>query len=345
MRTTITDIAKKAGVSKTTVSFAFNDPSKISKETHDRIMSIAHEMGYIPDPLARTLIKKRIGAFGLLLPQPISEVFKNPYLFEVVRGIGDLCDEREVSLTILPPVKGKIIDAARNAIVDALLTIGVGPDTKIVELMRKRHIPFVTIDGKPSKDIVNIGIDDEEAAFELMNHIVSLGHRKITIVELKGETFNQPEERFSYVRERRMEGFERSLRSVGLSFRDPFVNVYATECSIEGGEHAAQTLIDSRSGLPTAIVAMADIVAIGICSTFRSKGISVPDSVSVVGFDDSPFSRLNDPSLTTICQPGYEKGYRAARLVQDILDGHAVQDLQLRASLVIRASSASPSNP
>ncbi|MCX7023991.1 MAG: LacI family DNA-binding transcriptional regulator [Spirochaetes bacterium] len=342
MRVTITDIAQRAGVSKTTVSFAFNDPSKISKATHDRIMKIAAEYGYIPDPVARTLTKKRIGALGILLPQSITESFKNPYLIEMIRGMGDACEEGDFFLTVLPPVKGRIVDAARKAAVDGLLTIGVGPDTQIVELVRNRHIPFVTIDGSASTGIVNVGIDDEKAAYDLMRHVISLGHRSITVVELKSATFNLPEERFSYVRDRRMAGFDRAFREVGLSFADPRITVCATECTIEGGELAAEALMASRPGSPTAVVAMSDIVAIGICVAFRQHGMRVPEEVSVVGFDDIPFARFNIPPLTTIRQPGYEKGYESARLVRSVLEGGTATDLAFEATLVIRESSSGP---
>jgi DNA-binding LacI/PurR family transcriptional regulator len=344
VRITITDIAKQAGVSKTTVSFAFNDPSKISKETYERVMRIADEYGYIPDPVARTLTTRRIGTFGLLLPQSIPEAFKNPYLSELLRGIGDACEEAELSLTILPPIKGRIADAARRAAVDALLAVGVGPDTRIVELLHKRHIPFVTLDGKPSELTVNVGVDDERASYALMGYVLSLGHRRVTVVELKNEIFNQPDERFSYVRDRRMAGFERALAEAGLSLGHPDINVITTECSIEGGERAAAMLKESAGahGIPTAVVAMADIVAVGICMAFRSLGVNVPGDVSVVGFDDAPCARMNVPALTTVHQPGYEKGYQAAKLVYELLNGNTVGDLTMESALVIRSSAAVP---
>lgn len=342
MRITITDIAKQAGVSKTTVSFAFNDPSKISKETYERVMRIADEYGYIPDPVARTLTTRRIGTFGLLLPQSIPEAFKNPYLYELLRGIGDACEEAELSLTILPPIKGRIADAARRAAVDALLAVGVGPDTRIVELLHKRHIPFVTLDGKPSELTVNVGVDDEGAAFSLMRYVLSLDHRRVTVVELKNEIFNQPDERFSYVRDRRMAGFERALAEVSLSLGHPDIQVITTECSIEGGERAASQLKEAGKAMPTAVVAMADIVAVGICMAFRNLGVNVPSDVSVVGFDDAPCARMNVPALTTVHQPGYEKGYQAAKLVYELLNGNVVGDLTMESAMVIRSSATVP---
>ncbi len=342
MRVTITDIALKAGVSKTTVSFAFNDPSKISKATHDRIMKIAAEIGYVPDPIARTLTMKRIGALGILIPQPIAEGFENPYLSEVLRGMGTACAQADLFLSILPPVRGHIIEAARRAIVDGIVTIGVGPDTEIIKIVRKRHLPFVTVDGKAADGVVNVGIDDEQAAYELMRHVAGLGHRSLAVVELKSSDFNLPEDRFSYVRDRRMAGFERALREVGLSFDDPRVSVHETECTLSGGERAGEALIARGTKGFTAVVAMSDIVAIGICDAFRHAGVRVPEDVSVAGFDDIPIARFNIPPLTTVRQPGYDKGFEAARLVRDAMAGIHGADITLRTELVVRESTGHP---
>ena len=122
-RVTIRDIAERAGVSKATVSFAFNSPWKISADTRDRVLKTAEELDYIPDPVARTLTTKRTGTLGLLLPQPIQDAFKNPHIFEVVQGIGSVCHAEELSLTILPPVKGLLSQTVRTAAVDVIITI------------------------------------------------------------------------------------------------------------------------------------------------------------------------------------------------------------------------------
>ena len=93
MKVTIKDLAEKAGVSKTSVSFAFNNPARISKETYNKIMAIAQEIGYSPDPVARILATKQTQTIGLLFPQSITEVLQNTYISEVVRGVGSICDK------------------------------------------------------------------------------------------------------------------------------------------------------------------------------------------------------------------------------------------------------------
>lgn len=341
MRVTIKDIAERAGVSKTTVSFALNDPSRISEETCRRVLAIVAETGYVPDPVARTLTTKRLGALGLLLPQPIHEALSNPYLCELIRGIGEVCETRGLALTMLPPLRGRIIESARRAAVDALLTVGVGPGMEVAELLRRRHLPFVTLDGTEAENTVNVGIDDEAAAYELMAHVLGRGHRRLAILALRPEIYaSDPEERFSLVRDRRLAGFQRALRERGLELDSPGVETLQVVGSIEGGAEAGRALLSRREGRPTAVVAMSDAAALGVYDACHLLNIRIPSELSVVGFDDIPLSAFAEPPLTTIRQPGREKGARAAELALALLDGEAATHLLLPAVLVVRASTA-----
>lgn len=139
MRVTIRDIAEKAGVSKTAVSFAFNNPERISTQTRSRIRQIAEELGYVPDPVARTLARRRIGSIGLLLPQSVAEVFRNPYMAELLQGIGAVCQREGLTVSLIPPVKGMISLAIRSAMVDALILVGIGLDRGVGRLLGFRR--------------------------------------------------------------------------------------------------------------------------------------------------------------------------------------------------------------
>ncbi|MDA8425370.1 MAG: LacI family DNA-binding transcriptional regulator [Treponema sp.] len=341
-RPTIKDIAARAGVSKTTVSFALNDPSRISEATYRRVMDIVNELDYVPSPVARTLTTKRLGALGLLLPQSITEALGNPYVVEIIRGIGEVCEPRELSLTMLPPVKGKVIEAARRAFVDGLITIGVGPDHEVVDLLTKRHIPFVTIDGAESEATPNVGIDDEGAAYELMRHVLALGHRKIAILSLMPEAVYLPEWSFSLVRDMRLSGFSRALGEAGLGLDSDGILVLPTGGTFEGGARVSIGLLADEARRPTAIVSMADAAALGVYETCRDLGISIPDELSVAGFDDIPMATMASPPLTTVRQPGREKGRAAASLAIELLEGAPATHRRLETVLAPRASTAAP---
>lgn len=342
MRPTINDIASRAGVSKTTVSFALNDPSRISAETYARIMGIVTELGYVPDPVARTLTTKRLGALGVLLPQPIFEALRNPYICELIRGIGEVCEEHELSLTMLPPIRGRVIEAARRAFVDGLITIGVGPGDEVVGILHRRHIPFVTIDGAAVDETINVGIDDAEAAHDIMGHVLSLGHRRVAILALRPETLNLPDQRYSLVSDRRLAGFQSALAEAGLHLESPGIEIVSVESSIEGGEEAAQSILAPGADRPTAVLAMADAVALGVYQACEKLGLSIPGDLSVVGFDDIPWAARARPALTTVRQPGMEKGSAAASLVVSLLAGEQASHIHLPTSLVLRDSCAAP---
>ncbi len=337
MRPTINDIARQAGVSKTTVSFAFNNPSKISKETYNRIMNIAGELGYVPDPVARTLATRQTGSIGLLLPQSIHEVFSNPYISEIMRGIGFICDQAGISLGVLSPVRGVLEQTIRNAAVDGIITLGIGPGMRVLELFNLRKMPFVTIDGADADGLVNVGIDDAQAAYNMMKAVLDHGHRKIAVFTLKEVTLSGSEDRFSLTNDLRLAGFEKALATKGLSLRADPVILCHTDVTVESGQLTARKLF-SRAEKSTAIICMGDVQAIGVYQECRSQGIRIPEDLSVVGFDDIPFSSFLMPSLTTLHQPGFEKGETAARLLVEMIAKKPVTSVRLNTSVILRDS-------
>lgn len=335
-RVTIKDIARISGYSKTTVSFAFNDPKRIGKETREKILRIAEDLGYIPDPVARNLSLRRQSTIGLLLPEVISFAFFNPYLSQIVQGIGEVCERENYSLTLIPPIRESLMEGVRRAAVDGLITIGLEPGMETVDFIRRRHLPFVAIDGRVGGGFPVVGVDDRSAAKTAMHHVLELGHRNIAIVAFCEEPRVSTG---SHVKTERLAGYREALEAVDGSLADETAYVYAVS-SLDGGRQAAQTLLDGRRR-PTAIIAMSDILALGIMEQLEEYGIAVPEEITVVGFDNIPEARLVRPRLTTISQPGYDKGRHAAdslmTLIADEKDGpgHVV----LKTELVVRDSS------
>src|SRR5574341_143408 len=139
-RVTIIDVAEHAGVSKTAVSFAFNDPSRLSEATVQKILAVAQELGYSPHPIARSLNTGRTGVLGLLLPQDIPTILENPFFTQFMRGIGRVCDEQGLSLMLVPPVKGSMLKAVNHAAVDGFVVIGLEPQDPVLAILRQRHL-------------------------------------------------------------------------------------------------------------------------------------------------------------------------------------------------------------
>ncbi|HLW21803.1 MAG TPA: LacI family DNA-binding transcriptional regulator [Sphaerochaetaceae bacterium] len=322
-RVTIKDIARITGYSKTAVSFAFNDPSRISKQACETIHAAAEKLGYYPDPLARRFSLQRHESIGFLLPQHIHYSFQNPYIMQVVEGIGSVCQKYGNTLTLIPPLNESVLDAVRHAAVDGLITQGMSVDMEIVDSIRGRNIPFVTVDGVPSRDMPSVNIDDRSAAKDIMSLVLAQGHREIVIIGLADVSYEKhaPDS----IQKARLAGYQDAMKPYGLSLDMPSVNIYTSECTLIEGRLMATKILESKQR-PTCVVCMSDIVAIGCLLQFSDQGVTVPDDISVIGFDNIVESSYMVPPLTTIGQPASEKGRKAAEMLFALIRGEPVTD-------------------
>ncbi len=334
---TIGDIARHAGVSKTSVSFAFNDPSRLPPETVKRILSVADELGYIPNPLARSMTSKRTGNLGLLFPQPLPVALNNPYMMELLRGVGSVCDTNGYNMVLVSPLLGSMSQAVSDAVVDGFLTIGLEHYRSTVRLIEQRHIPYVMVDSVPFDGAACINVDDTHGAYEVMKHVLENGHRKIVILGIESGKYGRYEEYVGTIHHR-MQGYQQAIHEYGLEIDDEHVQLVECECTSEGG-FAAFERFYADDHLPTAIVAMADIIAIGVLDAAEKHHISIPDQLSLVGYDDLPIARWLNPPLTTVQQPVFEKGQRATETLLKIMNGENPDaEIMLPTRLIARAS-------
>ena len=342
-RVTIKDIAKRAGVSKTAVSFAFNDPGRLSEATLDKILQVAEELGYTPHPVARSLSMGRTGVIGVLVPQDIATVLENPFFTQILRGIGQVYLEEEGSILLAAPIRGSLQNTVDRAMVDGFVVIGLGAQDPAIEILQRRGTPFVLVDSEPSACVPFVNVDDQAGARAVMQHVLGYGHRRIAILGFEsGE--NGVWQRWRGTMRWRMEGYREAMATVDLSPGCPDVRILECENNLEGGKRAFQHLWEDAFR-PTAVVAMSDIIALGVLRAARGRGVSVPDQLSVVGYDDVPEAELTVPPLTTVHQSGVEKGERAAELLVRLLSGQVVDDhLTLPTRLVVRASVAAPAS-
>jgi alanine racemase len=345
-RPRIDDVARRAGVSKTAVSFAFNQPENLNAATRDRILAAAAELGYRPSPIARRLARRRTDQIGLVVPQSTHDIFGNPFLPELVRGIGDVCDAEGIAVVIVPPVGGSIARAADAALVDGLILLGLVPNHPDLDEVRRSGTPLVGLDIDELEGFDVISIDDAHGSRQAAQHLASLGHRDVAAVLIAMHP-DSPVDEHHGISARRLagvrEGFglapDRDERDDGLRLR-----VLSTTVSDEGGRAAFAALFTDGPP-PTAIMTMSDVTAIGILQAAIDAGLSVPDDLSIVGFDDIPATSWTSPRLTTVHQPIREKGRRAAhRLIDAIRSGseHRPVVEVLPTRLVVRGSTAPP---
>jgi alanine racemase len=338
-RINIKDIAERAGVSKTTVSFAFNNPQRLPEARVKQILQIAAEMGYTPDPVARTLSTGKTGTIGILVPQPIPEIIRNPFMPEFLEGVGEICTEASLSLMIVPPIKGSMQRAISNAAVDGFLTLGLEEYKDTMMVLRQRGVPYVTVDSDPIEGVPAVNVDDENGARAVMEHVLEAGHRQITILAIRSGKMGHFQEYAGTLR-RRVDGYRTALAKYGLEIDGKKVRLIECSSTESGGEAGFQHAWKGKY-CPTAIVAMSDIIAIGAMKAAQEIGVCVPADLSIAGFDDLPLSSLVNPPLTTVAQPLTEKGRLAGALLIKIIDGeHDPTHHRLPTRLVVRSSVA-----
>ncbi len=324
-RTTIIDLAKACNVSKTTISFAFNNPEKIGRATYDLIMQKAQELDYIPNPAGRNFSLKRKQTIGFLLPQHFEGTLSNPYITQVLQGIGNICNMKDYTLTLIPPFNGSMNEAVYKVSVDGLIAMGINVKMEVVKSLKRMFIPFVTIDGHPGVNMPSINIDDKKASYDLMKEVLKRGHRNISIVALKENTFEKSS-KFESTTQIRMAGFETALSEYNLSINDRNIFIYKKECSLEAGMNVAANIVKDNNNT-TCIVCMSDVIAIGCITYLKQNSFEIPDDFSVVGFDNIQTASIVTPPLSTIMQASVEKGEIAAKTLFELIEGNTIDTL------------------
>ena len=336
-RVTIADVASAAGVSKTAVSFAFNNPERLGQATLERVLGVAHDLGYAPHPAARALSTRRSGTIGVLIPQRLSTVFANPFVSELIQGLGELCEEHDLALLLVPPLDGSLEAAIRHASVDGFISLGLSPDDRALEVIDALGTPTVLVDSDDSGVHPVVNVDDHGGAMAAANHLLALGHRRLAILVLPPA---RAEMAYTPTANRRMAGYKAAIEEAGA----PPPLAVTAGISVVAGMRAFESL-PSGASRPTGLLAMSDMAAIGVMNAAQTAGMRVPDDLSVVGFDDLPLSAWTNPPLTTVRQPIVDKGRLAARMLIERMNGKSVgSPAPLSTTLIVRASTSEARN-
>jgi alanine racemase len=341
-------VAREAGVSKTAVSFAFNSPERLSAETVARIREVAQALGYRP-PAARMPAQKNTMTIGLLTPQVLSVVFANPFYATLCGGVAAVTDQAGYGLLFVSPLHGSLVRALGRATVDGFVAVGLSEDHPEVEQIRRAGVPMVLVDGDAFPEHGSVESNDEVGARAAARHLLGLGHREFVVVGIEPpnmpglfEYSSGPTESIS---SRRLTGYRQGLALGGIQLADERIVVGPS--TFEGGVAAFHRVWED--GLrPTAVLAMSDVMAIGVIWAARDVGLRVPEDLSIVGFDDLEMAPHANPPLTTVHQPIRQKGEESARLLLHMIaqpDMERPEHKVLETRLIIRASTAQAPAP
>jgi len=330
---TLKDIAKEANVSVTTVSNVIHGNYKrVAPETVEKIKMIIERDNYVPNMTARSLVNKLskiIGVINHVVPEKTGNFISDPFHSVVIEGIEKKLREKGYYMMIRTVYSEEdLFSLLRNWNIDGLIIIGLFQDD-FFEKLTKANIPFVLIDSYiDNKKVLNIGLDDCRGGYLAAKYLIDKGHRNIV--------FASPIIKKNGVVEERLIGYKMALKEVGIPFEDK--NVYQQEITITEGIELGHKL--SRRTDITAVFATADILAAGIISGLMEEGKSVPEDVSIVGFDDLYISSLTAPRLTTIHQDPQEKGKVAVETLVSVIEGSPIENnnIVLPVSIVERNS-------
>ena len=331
---TIRDVAREAGVSIATVSCALNNgPRKVAPETRDRVLKAARKLDYQPSPVARSMVKKRVGAIGLVFNPHFEQIAGNTYVGTMLDGLGSAARELGYNLllytSLIDHADEVSIRRLRAAHIDGLILMAPPADWPVIDRLTSSRVPCVLAGSRTARDAVPwVDADNEGGSRAAVEHLVGQGHRRIAHVT--GGLW-QVDARI------RLDAYRRTLAECGLRY-DPdlvFVGNFARDKGAEALRRFYQL-----SEPPTAIFCASDNSALGVLEAARALHLRVPEDLAVVGFDDSSWCPTTEPPLSSVGQPIADIGAAAVRYLHELLEGSSdCRRTILATRLVVRESS------
>lgn len=332
---TIKDIAKRAGVSVTTVSRALNGYSDVNENTRRKIQGIAKELDYSPNIVARSLVMNKTKTIGLLVSGMFRESVKDNFTLEVLSGVNDYVGQQDYDLILFSTNTAKqkektYTQLCRERRVDGVIIQGIKTDDPYLKEVVESNIPCVMIDIPIEKETVGyVTTDNIQGAKQAVSHLVKNNHRNIAFVNGHNKAF---------VSQKRLIGYLEAMNEAGLPTNENWI--------IDGGfsegqaEKVTKALLSENPSI-TAIFCASDLMALGAMKAAKQLGLEVPKQLSVIGYDDIVLSSYTSPSLTTINQGIYKLGYEASKLLIDLLEGQVEERKRILPTRLVERESTS----
>ncbi|MEV6108281.1 LacI family DNA-binding transcriptional regulator [Streptomyces sp. NPDC051940] len=335
-RPTLEQVAARAGVGRGTVSRVINGSQQVSAEAKAAVERAIAELGYVPNRTARALAAGSTDAVALVIPEPETRLFSEPYFSDMIHGISAaiLDADKQLLLTLSRTSKerARLAGYLSGNRVDGVLLISVHQDDKLPDLLAEQGIPAV-VSGRRSQDerLPFVDTDNVGGGRAAVEHLIARGRREIAVISGRPDVFGA---------QCRIEGYRQALKAAGLP-DDPRLVVHG-DFTEESGRQAMRELLARRPSLD-AVFAGSDLMAAGALQVLRGSGRRVPEDVALVGFDDSPVARHTDPPLTSVRQPTEAMGREMVRVLlaeiaREAGAGEPVPHALLPTELVVRAS-------
>lgn len=331
MSVSIKDIARAAGVSPSTVSRALHDHPRISQETKDQIRQLAHELGYTPSLLARSLVTRHTATIGMVITTA-----SDPFLARLVQGVEETAERNGYSVFLGSSYRDaerelEVVRSFHERRASGVIVTGSQIDDDYLHLCDQFALPIVLTNCRTYP--YSVYVDKVSGARQAVEHLLQLGHQRVAFIGGKRSHRSRLE---------RLTGYRQVLEETGIPLDDSFV--LDGEGTLASGIMAAGQIL-AMSQPPTAIFCFNDLTAIGVIRGLNQANAEVPRDCSVVGFDDLEMASYYCPPLTTVHQPTHQLGQCAINMLLKLIRGESnPQPERLPAELVIRASTGPASN-
>ncbi|MFB6905295.1 LacI family DNA-binding transcriptional regulator [Streptomyces bacillaris] len=333
-RPTLEEVAARAGVGRGTASRVINGSPRVSEATREAVEAAVAELGYVPNRAARALAGNRTDAIALVVPEPETRFFAEPYFSAIVRGVGAALADTEMQLLLT--LAGNDRERRRLAQyltahrVDGVLLVAVHADDPLPELLEQLGMPCVISGARHAAEpLASVDSDNFEGARAAVAHLVSRGRRRVATITGRLEVYGA---------QRRLDGYRAALATAGLPPDERLIA--PADFTEEGGARAMRELLARRPDLD-AVFAASDVMAAGARQVLREADRRIPADVALIGFDDSVVARHMHPPLTSVRQPIEEMGRRMAELLLEEIAGRSGErpTVVLPTELVVRDSS------
>jgi LacI family transcriptional regulator len=331
LRATITDVARVAGVSRSTASRVIGEYGYASESAKKRVLEAARELGYRPHAIARSMVTGRTGTIGLVVAD-----IENPFFARCARGANDAITPEHHNLIVCSTNENvhdeiRAIDGLCQKQVDGLIISMASRDSlDHIASITAGEVPVVLIDrvaDDPQAEFDAVAASNVEGAYEAVCHLISSGHKRIGFL---GDSIITTSERLT--------GYKQALTENNMAISEP--NIRIGSYSVEGGYREAVSLLSAKNP-PDAVLASSNFTTIGLLMAIEDMDLVVPDEVAVVSFDDMEWCKLTSPTITAVSQPAYEMGRVAAQqLLRRISGDKSRPELtRLPTRLIVRESS------
>ncbi|MEW2446144.1 LacI family DNA-binding transcriptional regulator [Streptomyces parvulus] len=300
-RPTLEEVAARAGVGRGTVSRVINGSPRVSDATRAAVEAAVAELGYVPNTAARALAANRTDAIALVVPEPETRFFAEPYFSDMLKGVGSELADTEMQLLLIfagsDRERERLAQYLAAHRVDGVLLVSVHADDPLPDLLSQLEIPAV-ISGPRSaaESLASVDSDNYGGARSAVEHLLSRGCRRIAHITGRLDVYGA---------QRRVEGYREALRDAGVAVDEDLIE--AGDFTEDGGRSAMRELL-RRAPDVDAVFAASDVTAAGARQVLREAGRRIPDDVALVGYDDSAIARHMEPPLTSVRQPIEEMG-------------------------------------